>query len=197
MQSHTIQDLPVVQTVMNLPVMQEIWVQSLGQEDPLEKWQPTPVFLPGKSHGQRSLAGFSPKGRKESDTAEQEAQRTSGKSSFWGTSHHAGPPAPHFTLHIAPLPAPLEVTKPFAVSVSVSNWLRYCCDVINSSVVREVIRYILRAAHCFGYNERKSFPYAFPYLAVNYLMLPGMTNHSHPRRKTTHKEISLCAGSLL
>ena len=38
--------------------MQEMQVQSLGQEDPLEeKWQPTPVFLPGKSHGQRSLAG--------------------------------------------------------------------------------------------------------------------------------------------
>ena len=36
-------------------------VQSLGQEDPLRrKWQPTPVFLPGKSHGQRSLAGYSP-----------------------------------------------------------------------------------------------------------------------------------------
>ena len=32
-----------------------------GQEDPLEKeMQPTPVFLPGKSHGQRSLAGYSP-----------------------------------------------------------------------------------------------------------------------------------------
>ena len=31
------------------------------------KWQPTPVFLPGKSHGQRSLVGYSPWGRKESD----------------------------------------------------------------------------------------------------------------------------------
>ena len=30
-------------------------------------WQPTPVFLPGKSHGQRSLAGYTPWGRKESD----------------------------------------------------------------------------------------------------------------------------------
>ena len=28
-------------------------------------WQPTPVFLPGESHGQRSLAGYSPRGRKE------------------------------------------------------------------------------------------------------------------------------------
>ena len=33
-------------------------------------WQPTPIFLPGKSHGQRSLAGFSPWGRKESDMIE-------------------------------------------------------------------------------------------------------------------------------
>ena len=31
------------------------------------KWQPTPVFLPGKSHGQRSLVGYCPWGRKESD----------------------------------------------------------------------------------------------------------------------------------
>ena len=33
-------------------------------------WQPTPVFLPGDSHGQRSLAGYSPWGRKESDMTE-------------------------------------------------------------------------------------------------------------------------------
>ena len=39
--------------------------QSLGWEDPLEKeMPPTPVFLPGKSHGQRSLVGYSPWGRK-------------------------------------------------------------------------------------------------------------------------------------
>ena len=37
----------------NLPAMQETWVRSLGEEDPLEKeWLPTLVFLPGKSHGQ-------------------------------------------------------------------------------------------------------------------------------------------------
>ena len=35
------------------------------------KWEPTPVFLPGKSHGQRSLACYSPGGCKESDTTEQ------------------------------------------------------------------------------------------------------------------------------
>ena len=49
--------------VKNLPEMQETQVQLLGQEDPLEKEMlPTPAFLSGKSHGQRSLAGYSPWG---------------------------------------------------------------------------------------------------------------------------------------
>ena len=42
-----------------------------GSEIPWRrKWQPTPVFLPGKSHGQRSLVDYSPWGHKESDTTE-------------------------------------------------------------------------------------------------------------------------------
>ena len=62
----------MAQAVKNLPAMQEIWVKSLGQEDPLEKgWQPTPVFLPGEFHGQKSLVGYSPQGHKESDMTEQ------------------------------------------------------------------------------------------------------------------------------
>ena len=56
--------------VKNLPAMQEPG-SIPGLEDYLKKeWQPTPVFLPGKSHGQRSLAGYSPWGRKESDMPE-------------------------------------------------------------------------------------------------------------------------------
>ena len=55
----------VAQLVKNLPAMQEIQVQSLGQKDILEKqMQPILVCLPGESHGQRSLAGYSPWGRK-------------------------------------------------------------------------------------------------------------------------------------
>ena len=43
----------------------------LGLEDPWRgTWQPTPVFLPGESHGQRSLVGYSPLGCKESDVTE-------------------------------------------------------------------------------------------------------------------------------
>ena len=57
--------------VKDLSVMQEIWVRSLGLEDPLEKEMAThSVFLPGESHGQRSLVGCSPWGRKESGTTE-------------------------------------------------------------------------------------------------------------------------------
>ena len=48
--------------------MRETWVRSLGQEDPWRrKWQPTPVLLPGKSHGRRSLVGWSSWGHKELD----------------------------------------------------------------------------------------------------------------------------------
>jgi len=43
-----------------------LWVGKIPQR---RKWQPTPVFLPGKSHNQRSLAGYSPWDHKESDTA--------------------------------------------------------------------------------------------------------------------------------
>ena len=51
--------------------MQEAWVQSLVQKGPWRrKWLPTPVFLSRESHGQRSLASYSPWGHKESDTTE-------------------------------------------------------------------------------------------------------------------------------
>ena len=57
--------------VKNLPAMQKMQVQSLGWEESLEKeMAPTPVFLPEELCGQRSLAGYSPWGRKELDTTE-------------------------------------------------------------------------------------------------------------------------------
>ena len=40
------------------------------------EWQPIPVFLPGKFHGQRSLAGYSPWDRKELDTTEVSSKHT-------------------------------------------------------------------------------------------------------------------------
>ena len=51
----------VAQMVKNLPATWKTWVQSLGQEDPLEREMATHTsILPGEFHGQRSLAGYSP-----------------------------------------------------------------------------------------------------------------------------------------
>ena len=59
----------MAEQLKRLSGMRETWVRSLGREDPLEKEMAThSVFLPGESHGQRSLVGYSPWGHKESDT---------------------------------------------------------------------------------------------------------------------------------
>ena len=56
----------VAQTVKRLPTRQEIgfnpWIGKISWR---RKWHPTPAFLPGKSHGWRSLVGYSPWGHKE------------------------------------------------------------------------------------------------------------------------------------
>ena len=59
-------------------MMVHLWVRKLPWR---RAWQPTPVFLPGESRGQRSLAGYSPWGPKESDTTE--------ASSHAHTSHYS------------------------------------------------------------------------------------------------------------
>jgi len=62
--------------VKNLPAMKETQVRSLGWEDGngrrewRKEWLPTPVFSPEEFYGQRSLAGYSPWGHKESDVTE-------------------------------------------------------------------------------------------------------------------------------
>ena len=70
----------VAQMVKNLPAVQEMQVWSLGREDPLEKEMATHLSILAwkKSHGQRSLAGYSPWGHKELDTTESDM-------TDWGT----------------------------------------------------------------------------------------------------------------
>ena len=61
----------IAQMVNNLPVMQKTGVWSPGQEDPWRReCLPTPVFLPGEFHGERSLVGYNSWGHKELDTTE-------------------------------------------------------------------------------------------------------------------------------
>ena len=66
------------------------------------KWEPTPVFLPGASHGQRSLVGYSPWGRKEYDTTEQQLERAP-----WGPELHLKEmklSLPHYSVSHCPHP---------------------------------------------------------------------------------------------
>ena len=73
----------VVQTVKKPPAMQETQGQSLGWEDPLEKPSlPTPVFLPGEFHGQRSLVDCG----EESDMIDQHFHFYFSLPSFWYSS---------------------------------------------------------------------------------------------------------------
>ena len=95
---------------MDLCVGQMLWRRA---------WQPAPVFLPGESHGQRSLAGYSPWGRKESDTTEGTEHacwhysfevvwwclgwRTENSTCYWAQTPAPGPSWPFpiiFILHL-------------------------------------------------------------------------------------------------
>ena len=68
----------MAQRVKNLLAVEEIQVRFPGlARSPGEgKWQPTPVFLPEKSHGEESLEGYSPKGHRESDMTEHQRTHT-------------------------------------------------------------------------------------------------------------------------
>ena len=57
----------MAQTVKKPPTVQETRVRKIPWR---RECLPTPVFLPGEFHGQRTLAGYSPWGHKESDTTE-------------------------------------------------------------------------------------------------------------------------------
>ena len=79
----------------HLPAIQEMRVQFLGQEDPLEKETATHsrVFLPGESHGQRSLVGYSAWGCKNwtrlSDYTTTVGKRPVGLEGIWKISEEA------------------------------------------------------------------------------------------------------------
>ena len=65
---------PAGSAAKNLPAKQEPqdpWVKKIPWRS---TWQPTPIFSPGESHGQRSLVGYRPRGHKELDTTEETAR---------------------------------------------------------------------------------------------------------------------------
>ena len=85
----------VAQMVKNPLAVQETWVGKIPWR---RAWQPTPVFLPGESYGQRSLAGYSPQAHKESDMTEV-TEHAHTHSSSYIFNHPPGPPPslPYFS----------------------------------------------------------------------------------------------------
>ena len=78
------------------------------------KWHPTPVSLPGKSLGRRSLAGYSPRGHKELDTTEWLHflsfcfQQESGVRSYYSVTNVSDSLWPHWLQHVRLLCLPLS-----------------------------------------------------------------------------------------
>ena len=103
--------------VKNLPAMQEAqemqfnpWVGKIPWR---RKWQPTPVFLPEKSHGQRRLAGYSPWDCRGSDTPERLSTHEHSHTSVWG----------HMFLV---LPSICLIVELLANRVTLFNFLKDC-----------------------------------------------------------------------
>ena len=67
---HSLAMWPWAKYVLFLCLIVLIWKMGPVAASQRRRWNPTPVFLPGKSHGQRSLVGCSPWGREESDMTE-------------------------------------------------------------------------------------------------------------------------------
>ena len=104
-------------------------IPELGNTPWRRKWQPTPVFLPGKSHGWSSLAGYSPWGCKELDMTEQlthKDKKTKGqREKVWNENQHTikrrkadlGVGRMHFVPHHLLLGSPLWCTLHVSLSL--------------------------------------------------------------------------------
>ena len=86
------------------------------------EWQPTPVFLPGESHGQRNLAGYSPWGRKELNGTEQQTLSLSGtkghSASWWPSDVSCSVAPPWFSSQLT-----LKVSEFLALLITWANLL--------------------------------------------------------------------------
>ena len=94
------------------------------------RWQPTPVFLPGESHGQRSLAGYSLCGHKELDTTERLSTCAHTHSVQFSCSVVSDSLRPHGLQHARP-PCPSPIPQVSSNSCPLSG----CRATISSSVV--------------------------------------------------------------
>ena len=96
-------------------------------------WQPTPVLLPGESHGQRSLAGYSSRGREEADTTEQ-------LSLHFTSSHSLLLPAPgnHCSSFCSMNLTAADASREWNHTVFVFLWLAYFISVMSSRFIHAI-----------------------------------------------------------
>ena len=95
------------------------------------KWQPAPVFLPGESHGQRSLAGYSLRGHKESDMTEQLTCAWACMHTHTHThTHRAREKGSHcsFKLLVPAIGFQLIQYNSFLLLADLSNLCAFCAD---------------------------------------------------------------------
>ena len=131
--------------VKNLPAKHQMLVRNLGQEDPWGRnWQRTPVFLPQKSHRQRSLVGYSPWSRKELDTTELLNNNNKTKQKYkqsmwkWGIPHsplgrlHANW---SFLLASSPLWSPVSLWESHFVPLRAEALLFSCSEHSAFSII--------------------------------------------------------------
>ena len=103
------------------------------------KWQPTPVFLPRESHGQRSLAGYSPWGHKEPDTTELLSASTILHYKLllycdYNFLHYTIYPHCSSVLHIVVCICqshPLTCPPPSPLPFGIHNFLFYACESVS------------------------------------------------------------------
>ena len=75
------------------------------------KWQPTPVFLPGKFHGQRSRAGYNPRGGQESEATEDTHTHTHTHTPTHTHTHRVEAAVPSICLSLSGEASPLSKVK--------------------------------------------------------------------------------------
>ena len=131
-----------------------MWVQSLSWEDPWRRArQPTPVFFPGESHGQRSLAGCSTWCRKESDTTEQ-LNTTQHMNSphislllIGSLYYNEDVPMLRFSLYLAALPSQASLRWRFSFV-----WVSLCSYHVEVSSSFKVMFFLPEMANHHSYN---------------------------------------------
>ena len=102
-------------------------IPGLERSPCMRKWQPTPIFLPRRSHGQRSLAGYSPWGHKELPTRQ-----------LSPVLHNWGPcPTQHRHLSdwtLVPVFPWCPRSQRQAITVWVLSWVQFSCSVVSDSL---------------------------------------------------------------